>query len=175
MRGEAAIVIRDAASDEDFELVRALFREYADSLGFDLCFQNFAEEVANLPGDYERPAGCVLLADVDGECAGCVALRPFSGGVCEMKRLYVRAACRGLGVGRALAGEAIARARRAGYEALRLDTVSTMSAANSLYRSLGFLEIPQYRPNPIEGARYFELALAPAGPGRGCAAPGGSR
>jgi ribosomal protein S18 acetylase RimI-like enzyme len=159
------IVIREAATNDDFALVRALFGEYANSLGFDLDFQNFAEELANLPGEYERPSGCLLLAEVDGECAGCVALRPFSGDVCEMKRLYVRGAFRGRGVGRMLAEEVIGRAKLAGYASMRLDTISTMPAANSLYRSLGFLEIPQYRPNPIAGALYFEVALAGARPG----------
>ncbi|MFH1689780.1 MAG: GNAT family N-acetyltransferase [Candidatus Eisenbacteria bacterium] len=156
------IVIREAATGDDLVLVRALFREYADSLGFELDFQNFAEELAGLPGDYERPSGCVLLAEVRGECAGCVALRPFAGDVCEMKRLYVRSAFRGRGIGRTLAEAVIARAKRAAYASMRLDTISTMSAANSLYRSLGFLEIPQYRSNPVAGALYFELALAEA-------------
>ena len=157
---EIGTVIREAVTPDDFALAGALFREYAGSLGFELDFQDFEEELANLPGSYASPSGCVLLAEVSGECAGCVALRPFSDGVCEMKRLYVRVAFRRRGIGGVLARSAIARAERIGYTHMRLDTISTMSSANSLYHSLGFAEIPQYRPNPIPGARYFELDLA---------------
>ena len=155
----ALTVIREATTRDDLAVVRELFREYADSLDFALDFQQFDEELQNLPGEYGGPSGCVLLLDVDGESAGCVALRPFSEGVCEMKRLYVRAGFRGTGKGRALAEEIISRAIRAGYSRMRLDTIGTMSAANALYASLGFSEIPQYRANPIEGARYLELPL----------------
>jgi ribosomal protein S18 acetylase RimI-like enzyme len=151
--------IRDAAMPEEVVLVRTLFREYADSLGFDLDFQDFEGELEGLPGEYSGPRGCLLLADVEGEIAGCVALRPFGDAVCEMKRLYVRDEFRGRGVGRALAEAVISRAGNVGYAHMRLDTISTMSAANALYRSLGFVEIARYRPNPIAGARYFELEL----------------
>ena len=153
-------VIREAVTPGDFALAGELFREYAASLDFELDFQDFEDELTNLPGSYARPSGCVLLAEVDGEHAGCVALRPFSDGVCEMKRLYVRRGFRGRGIGRMLAERVIELARRAGDRRMRLDTISTMSSANSLYHSLGFAEIPQYRPNPITGARYFELDLA---------------
>jgi ribosomal protein S18 acetylase RimI-like enzyme len=153
------IPVRDAEVPGDIPLVSALFREYSDTLGFDLDFQDFEAELARLPGDYAPPAGCLLLAESDEVVAGCVALRPFAGGVCEMKRLYVRDAYRGRGIGRALAESVIARAIEAGYTAIRLDTIATMTAANALYRSLGFVEIGQYRPNPIAGARYFELKL----------------
>ena len=156
----AVTVIREAVTPADFALAGELFREYAASLDFELDFQDFEDELANLPGSYARPSGCVLLAEVEGERAGCVALRPFSDGVCEMKRLYVRREFRGRGIGFLLAERVIEQARRAGYSRMRLDTISTMSSANSLYQSLGFAEITQYRPNPITGARYFELDLA---------------
>lgn len=151
--------VRDAAIPSETALVRALFRDYANSLGFDLDFQDFEAELEGLPGEYASPMGCLLLAECEGEVTGCVALRPFAEGVCEMKRLYVREDSRGSGIGRVLAESVIARAREMGYATMRLDTVSTMAAANALYRSLGFVEIAQYRPNPVTGARYFELEL----------------
>jgi ribosomal protein S18 acetylase RimI-like enzyme len=148
------------------ELVRSLFRQYADSLGFDLAFQGFAEELASLPGEYAPPRGRLLLAlTAEGKAAGCVALRALSApeeAVCEMKRLYVLPACRGQGLGRALAERVIAEARTAGYRRMRLDSIDTMKEAIGLYRALGFREIPPYRFNPIAGAVYLELDLAAA-------------
>jgi GNAT superfamily N-acetyltransferase len=142
--------------------VRELFVEYAGSLGFDLCFQGFDEELAALPGRYAEPAGCVLLAR-DGsapEPVGCVALRPLEDGACEMKRLYVRPAGRGRGIGRVLAEAVIEQARRAGYAGMRLDTIDpVMDAAVALYLQLGFVDIPPYTDNPIPGARYLQLTL----------------
>jgi putative acetyltransferase len=138
---------------------RALFVEYAQALGIDLCFQGFDTELAELPGSYARPAGRLLAATLDGELAGCVAMRPLSDGACEMKRLYVRPAARGSGVGRALAGAVIAAAREEGYERMCLDTLPPMVEAQPLYESLGFREIEPYYVNPVPGARFLELAL----------------
>jgi len=149
-----------AESPNQIAVVRELFLEYAQSLGFSLCFQNFDQELANLPGDYAPPEGCLLLAMQDGQPAGCVALHKLDGEYCEMKRLYVRPQFRGHGLGLMLAERVIADARQIGYKYLRLDTVEpVMRAAVAMYRRLGFREIAPYRPNPIEGALYMELQL----------------
>jgi putative acetyltransferase len=149
-----------AESPEQIAAVRELFLEYAQSLGFNLCFQNFDQELANLPGDYVPPEGALLLATVDGQLAGCIALHKVDAEICEMKRLYVRPIFRRKGFGRELAERIISEARHIGYKKLRLDTVEPrMKAAVAMYRQLGFREIPPYRPNPIEGALYMELKL----------------
>ncbi|UCF34565.1 MAG: GNAT family N-acetyltransferase [Phycisphaerales bacterium] len=139
--------------------IRMLFQEYADWLGFDLCFQDFDRELAGLPGDYAPPGGRLYLAAVDQAIAGCVGLRPLKPGVCEMKRLYVRPPFRGRGLGRMMAEKVIDDAREIGYERMRLDTLSWMTEALRLYESLGFVYIEPYRHNPIEEARYLELIL----------------
>lgn len=139
---------------------RELFLEYAQSLGFSLCFQNFDQELAGLPGDYAPPEGRLLLAKYEGQVAGCVALHRLEDGICEMKRLYLRPQFRGKGIGRALADRIISEARQIGYQRMRLDTVEpVMKDAVEMYRRLGFKEIPPYRPNPIAGALYMELQL----------------
>ena len=139
----------------EIALIRSLLLEYASSLEVDLGFQNFEQELASLPGDYEP----ILLARWNDEPAGCVALRRIDDGVCEMKRLYVRPDYRGHGVGRALAERIIAEARIRGYRVMRLDTLPSMRDAARMYEGLGFRDIAPYRFNPIEGSRFMELRL----------------
>jgi putative acetyltransferase len=149
------------ARDQTIGVARELFREYAASLGFDLEFQGFSEELATLPGSYAPPLGRLLLAWEREVAAGCVALRPIDPETCEMKRLYVRPAYRGAGLGRRLAERIVREARDAGYGKMRLDTLPAMPGARALYHGLGFRPIPAYRPNPIEGAVFLELTLRP--------------
>ena len=157
--GGLALDVVRATTPEHIEAVRRLFVEYAASLGFDLGFQGFERELACLPGDYAPPGGCLFLALCGQEQAGCVALRQFSAGICEIKRLYVRPAYRRRHIGRTLAEAAVDEARQIGYARVRLDTVPSMQRAQELYRSLGFQEIEAYRYNPIPGTRYMELVL----------------
>lgn len=159
---ESALNIFPAQTPDEIAAVRELFLEYAKSLNFSLCFQSFDKELASLPGDYAPPSGRLLLAEVNARSAGCVALRKLDATTCEMKRLYVRPEFRGYKLGRQLAEAVIAESRAAGYERMRLDTVEpVMREAVQLYRTLGFCEIPAYRPNPIDGALYMELQLQP--------------
>jgi len=149
-----------AESPAQMAQVRELFLEYAQSLGFSLCFQNFDKELSDLPGKYAPPDGRLFLAELEGEPAGCVALRKFAPGICEMKRLYLRPKFRGKGLGRILAELIIAEARNIGYECMRLDTVEpVMRDAVGMYRKLGFREIAAYRENPMQGTLYMELKL----------------
>lgn len=153
-----------ADSPELTRTAKELFLEYASGLGVSLCFQNFDRELATLPGDYAPPAGGLLLAFEDVQAAGCVALRPISDGTCEMKRLYVRPAFRGTGLGRRLATEIMRLGREIGYRTMRLDTLPSMRAAIDLYPSLGFRVIAPYRNDPIAGIIYMEVDLAAGGP-----------
>ncbi|HEX8073303.1 MAG TPA: GNAT family N-acetyltransferase [Pyrinomonadaceae bacterium] len=149
-----------AESDADIAAARQLFEEYAAATGVDLCFQNFAHELATLPGQYAPPRGRLLLAWHDAELAGCGALRPTADdGACEMKRLYVRPAFRSLKTGRALAEALVLAAREIGYARMRLDTLPTMARARALYEALGFREIAPYYHNPVGGSIYMELDL----------------
>jgi len=152
--------ICQAESPAQISQVRDLFLEYAQSLGFSLCFQNFDRELAGLPGDYSLPEGRLLLAECGGEAAGCAALHKLQAGICEMKRLYLRPQFRGKGLGRILAEAVLAEAQTIGYEQMRLDTVEpVMRNAVGLYRKLGFREIAPNRANPMPGTLYMELKL----------------
>lgn len=153
----AELRIVEVCGDEDLERIRELFAEYARDLPFDLSFQNFEEELRALPGRYAPPSGRMLLAKCGDAFAGCVALRQIGEEVCEMKRLFVRPALRGKGIGKALARAIIEEARGIGYKHMRLDTV--LEPAKRLYRSLGFVEIPPYQHVPIEGVVFMELEL----------------
>ena len=154
------IVLIQATLPEHIEQARALFLEYGSSLGFSLCFQSFDEELKSLPGAYGPPSGRLLLARHASHAAGCVALRKLEAGICEMKRLYVRPADRGAGLGRMLVERVIAEARTIGYKRMRLDTIeSAMKDAIALYRRMGFEEIAPYSAIPIEHALWMELRL----------------
>lgn len=151
--------IIEAGSPETIATARQLLEEYAASLDVDLDFQNFAGELAGLPGDYRRPEGALLLGFEGGDPVGCVAFRRQEPGAAEMKRLYVRPSARGGGWGRRLVERIVAEARVAGYERMRLDTLPSMVSAVGLYLSLGFRDIAPYRHNPVPGARFLELDL----------------
>jgi ribosomal protein S18 acetylase RimI-like enzyme len=153
------MILFPAHSSEHLATVRELFIEYANSLEVDLCFQNFNQELAQLPGDYSPPEGRLLLAAEGITPAGCIALRKFEDNICEMKRLYVRPAFRGKGAGRSLALAVIQAARDCRYQRMRLDTLSSMKEAIALYQSLGFQPIPPYYDNPTPLAVFMELRL----------------
>jgi ribosomal protein S18 acetylase RimI-like enzyme len=157
---DALVTIRQAQSETDIADVRAIFREYESSLGLDLCFQGFEDELKNLPGKYSTPDGRLYLATVGEAIAGCIALRPLDSNSCEMKRLFVREEFRGLTIGRILIEQVIDDARNIGYATMRLDTFPPkMVKAVQLYESYGFREIPPYYNNPNEGVLFMELAL----------------
>lgn len=155
--------VREATFPADLAVVHSLFQEYADGLTINLDFQGFADELAGLPGRYARPTGGVWLAEVGGEVAGCVALRPLGEGQCEIKRLFVRPGFRGLHVGRRLAEQVLTAATFAGYRRVLLDTLPSMAGAITLYRSLGFSEVPAYCHNPVPGALFLGRELTQPG------------
>jgi ribosomal protein S18 acetylase RimI-like enzyme len=156
--------LAEPQSDAEWAASAAIFKEYGDSLGIDLSFQNFEEELTSLPGLYAAPRGTVLLAWVDGELAGCCALRPIDDvdvpNAAEMKRLYVRPAFRRFGLGRLLAEAVLDAARQMGYSSVLLDTLDAMEAARALYEELGFIEIPPYYHNPLPGSHYLRVDLS---------------
>ncbi|GEB32263.1 MULTISPECIES: GNAT family N-acetyltransferase [Brevibacillus] len=145
--------------EAELESVKQLFREYTESLGLDLGFQDFEAECESLPGKYAAPDGVLILALVDGEAAGCIALRKSEERICEMKRLYVRDRYRGLKIGRALVQKVIEAAEQLPYDFMRLDTLATMTSAQALYRAFGFSETTPYIYNPLEGAMFMERKL----------------
>ncbi len=157
------VSLAEPQSDVEWAASTAIFREYGDSLGIDLSFQNFEEELTSLPGLYAAPRGTLLLAWVDGELAGCCALRPIDDvdvpNAAEMKRLYVRPAFRRFGLGRLLAEAVLDAARRMGYSSVLLDTLDDMEAARALYEELGFVEIPPYYHNPLPGSHYLRVDI----------------
>ena len=163
VQSDAPIQLLTPTSPDQLQATRLLFEEYAAQLGVDLRFQDFEAELAALPGNYAAPQGALLLALVDGEIAGCCALRPLDSvdypNACEMKRLYVRKAFRRLGLGRQLAEATLDAAKVAGYHHLLLDTLSEMESARALYVDLGFEDIPPYYHNPIAGAHYLKVDL----------------
>jgi len=158
-----SVMILNAPGADHVPALRELFEEYASSLSVDLGFQNFQEELSNLPGEYAPPRGAWLLALVDGAPAGCCALRPLDSAdyanAAEMKRLFVRKAFRGFGLGRQLAEAALDAAREGGYASVLLDTLDDMESARALYQELGFCEIPPYYHNPIPGAHYLKASI----------------
>jgi len=155
----ASVRLVQAETPDEFEQGRSLFREYAEALSFDLCFQDFEHELEQLPSVYGASEGRLLLVYSGPELAGCVGVRRFAPGICEMKRMYLRPQFRGQGIGRQMATAIVNAARALGYQEMRLDTVPWMKEAIALYESLGFQDIAPYRPNPIPGARYLQLVL----------------
>ncbi|MGB3451873.1 MAG: GNAT family N-acetyltransferase [Giesbergeria sp.] len=157
------VTLLTATGPEHLAVLRDLFQEYADSLSIDLCFQQFDTELATLPGEYADPRGALLLALVDGAPAGCCALRPLDSAdypnASEMKRLFVRKAFRGFGLGRQLAEATLDAARQRGYACVLLDTLDDMESARALYTDLGFTDIPPYYHNPIQGAHYLKVDI----------------
>ncbi|MGC1548035.1 MAG: GNAT family N-acetyltransferase [Rhodanobacter sp.] len=155
----AQIVLSQADSPELVAIARSLFTEYAEAIGTDLEYQGFTAELAALPSPYVPPMGALLIAQAGTNVAGCVALRPLNTHTGEMKRLYVRPAYRGSGLGRRLVEAVIQAARQAGYRELRLDTLPSMASAQALYRELGFVEIPPYNDKHLPGTRFYALQL----------------
>lgn len=156
---DSTFTLRQADDPASVAMARALFQEYAGAIGTDLAYQGFTTELDGLPAPYAPPGGALLIASVEDDVAGCVALRPYDRATGEMKRLYVREAYRGTGLARCLVDAVIQRARAAGYLELRLDTLAAMTAAQALYRRMGFVEIPPYGSAHPPGTRFYALAL----------------
>lgn len=151
--------IKIISAIQHLDEIRLLFREYANSLEIDLCFQDFEQELQSLPGKYSEPDGRMYIALLNDKVAGCIALRRFDQNSAELKRLYIRNGFRGLGISKRLIQRVIQDAMDTGYKSILLDTLETMKPAISLYTSFGFEEIESYYDNPIEGAKYFKLDL----------------
>ncbi len=151
--------IRQAEGEKDIEEARALFLEYQDSIDVDLGYQDFADEVAGLPGAYEAPRGRLLLATIDGAVCACIALRPLNETTCEIKRLFVRPSHRGFGLGRTLVTRILEEAQEIGYAQVYLDTLPSMSQAAAIYVSFGFEEVPPYRFSPVPGTRFMAITF----------------
>lgn len=151
--------ILTAHTPADFQTGKRLFLEYAQSLDFNLCFQNFEQELADIQAQYGEPNGCLLLVKNGDDAIGCVGVRRWEGDIAELKRMYLRPETRGQGLGRRLLQTALDQARSFGYRSIRLDTLPTMQAAIALYREFGFTDIPAYRENPFEGTIYLEKQL----------------
>jgi GNAT superfamily N-acetyltransferase len=149
-----------AHSFYEYEIAKALFLEYAGTLEFDLCFQNFENEMENISVQYNYPSGGILLLKHDRDYAGCVGIRKFEDTIAELKRMYIQPEYRGNGYGKILLNEAIKLSAKLGYTLLRLDTIKTMKAAIMIYEEAGFREIQAYRHNPIKDVKYYELNLA---------------
>jgi GNAT superfamily N-acetyltransferase len=158
--GPSSMALFQVETPEHAEVIRALFREYAEAIGTDLEYQGFTAELAALPHPYVPPGGALLIARTANEIAGCVGLRQLARGVGEMKRLYVRPAHRKSGLGQQLVQAVIAAARRAGHRELRLDTLASMTSAQALYCRLGFVEIPPYNAKYLPGTRFYSLDLS---------------
>ncbi len=154
-----AMRVREVSAEADLAEVKRLFLAYAQTLGVSLCFQNFDQELVNLPGAYAPPGGCLWLAEFDGIAGGCAALRPLGDQICEMKRLFLEPAFRGTGAGRVLALTVMEKAKSLGYAAIRLDTLPSMARAIELYQSFGFQRIDPYYENPVPGALFLECKL----------------
>jgi ribosomal protein S18 acetylase RimI-like enzyme len=157
--GAQSTVLYSVPTAAEVPIMRELFKEYAASIGSDLSFQDFKAELDGLPGKYGPPDGVMILARKRGEPCGCVALRKIDARTCEMKRLYVKAAGRGLGIGRTLVTRIIEEARARGYTSMRLDTWPSMKSAVALYKSFGFQEIAPYTFNPVAGTLFLEKVL----------------
>lgn len=156
----APVTIEPARTEADFAVAKELIRAYVDWLGEDLSYQNFDDEMAGFPAKYLPPKGEILLARLEGAAVGVVCLQPLAEGICEMKRMWADPACRGRGIGRRLAEAIVRTGRERGYRLMRLDTLSRLTSAVSLYENMGFRRIPAYYNNPTEGVIYLELDLS---------------